>query len=160
MNKKRYIMIFSISVSIIIIFASLYFKGVSKSPKYPMISENATVIKYNDISENKVIKVSDTPEDNTGIHIKNGVAISYIDGHDEKWTWIWFVNYRPYTRLEMYESDGTFIVIYDEEKKGNKKDRFITLKGRPGYKSIGEYKVEVYRNGKRVRNVEVGFGLE
>lgn len=141
MNKKRYRIIISISVSIIIIFALIYFKGISK---YPMISENATVIKYHDITEN-----------NPGNRIKNGVEITYIDGHMENGTHILLDDYKPYKRLEMYESNGTFIIIYDEEKEGNKKDRFLSLKGWPGYKSSNEYKVEVYKNGKRVRNVKV-----
>lgn len=148
MKKSRYI--FIVLASIIFILFLTYLVAITlNSTQYPEISDNAKSVMYHDITEK-----------NPGNRIKSGVEITYIEGHIESDSHVLFNDYRPYKRLELYEDEGVFIIIYDEDNNGEKKDRFLSLKGWPGYHLNNDSKVEVYRNGKRVKNVKVYFAEE
>lgn len=150
MNKRRYTITISI---ILIVLVSLIFWFLQKR-HYPNIAEDAQLIKFVDITKN-----------NPGNRIDDGIEITYIHGHTDSSVRIMFDDCKPYKRLEMYESEGVFIIIYDEAESGESIDRILSVKGFAGFKTSSdgqryEYKVEVYKNGKRVRDVKIGDAQE
>lgn len=141
-------------ISIILLGALLtYYIHMKNKVQYPQISDNARMIHYNDNTNY-----------NVGNRIDKGIEITYLWGHISNEVLLSFDNYKPYKRLEMYESDGVFIVIYDEDKSRERKDRLFTVNGFPGFipSSSGknEYNIEIYRNGKRVKDVIISVAEE
>ncbi|MBH1940905.1 hypothetical protein I5677_08385 [Mobilitalea sibirica] len=146
------VVFFGISIILLSVLLT-YFIYMNNRVRYPQISDNARMINYNDNTNY-----------NVGNRIDEGVEITYLWGHISNEVILAFDNYKPYKRLEMYESDGVFIVIYDEEKSGERKDRLFTVNDFPGFlpssNGKNEYNVEIYLNGKRVKDVVISVAEE
>jgi len=150
MLKKVAIFILGLILCVAII---IYLSYLNNRVRYPLITENAQIINY-----------YDNTDDNPGNRIDKGVEITYTSGHISSDMRLAFHNYKPYKRLEMYEDDGVFIIIYDEENEGERKDRLFTVNGASGYHTASngqpEYNVLVYKNGKQVRDVVIKYAEE
>lgn len=138
--KKITIILSSFCLLITIILVSIYLYQIRV--QYPVKPANARSIDYYDLNSN--------------FFYGKGVNVVYTSGHRSNNMSIYFSNFRPYQRLEMYEIDDVLYIIYDEDKTQEKRNIVIGSLGFAGSTSSSkgyEFHVIVYKNGRPIKNV-------
>ena len=87
------------------------------------------------------------------------ISVEYMDGHRNDYRRIIFTGLKPYSNLQLFSSEKTLIIVYDEGE-GDIKQVVLNPESYP-FKPMGEtHEIVFILNGERNYSVEYQFSME